>query len=181
MVGDVCVQLNSGHVWFESRYSHWLLCSFLFSLGFLQVNFSVLLQTTAFPAKSLPIHHSLILKILIYWCVSDISSRIVWYYIGHHFIWQLEPVTSHRLCFTYKTQQNFDVQWTPCLLEASRRKAFRAPSLNMVRYNLLLTAVRWADRHGSRLTAWWHSGGRCASCYHVRWPEWRSDVSCRIK
>lgn len=38
------------------------ICFFL-SLGFLQANISILPQTTAFPSKSLPIHHSLILKI----------------------------------------------------------------------------------------------------------------------
>ena len=58
-------------------------------------------------------------------------------------------------------------------LSAFRWKLFPATSLNLMSRNLILIAVHWIHRRGSRLTANWNSCDRCAARHHAKRSDWR--------
>lgn len=58
-------------------------------------------------------------------------------------------------------------------LPSSQKKAFLAPSANMVRTNLILTAIFLSETHGANVNANGNSGDSCTPCRHTKWLEWR--------
>ena len=82
---------------------------------------------------------------------------------------------------------NFSTQRPRCLwavtyISTSRIYRFATRSLNMVRQSRILSAARWTEARGPRLTAHWKSSVRWIACWESRQTMWvKSDVIRQIK